>query len=362
MQFAKKAFLFLVVPVFIILLLATSVDVGFIKIATRPQNVKNLVNNADFKLIIDSEIEHSKPSTMNVTVVSFADPEVRKAAYDSFGPPLKESSGQIIDGVYAWLEGKTPKPSFKVDLTDARNQFVSEVADSARKRAAKLPVCQYTVKVSGYNVFTTKCRPPGVSPVQIAQQVRYDLISGQGFFQNPVITADNIKSGNSDQTIFDDQLKGAPRQYQLAKKTPFILSFLTVLAAIGVVFLSKDWKVGLRRVGIIMISTGVVMLIFAWGSNRVVSTKLIPRITNEDPILQQYLRSWATDVTHQIDKNYWLFGGLYTILGGAFMSTVYVLSKRQAPKTYRLKRSTEQPEPETDSKTQDPKLKSGGQH
>ena len=74
-----------------------------------------------------------------------------------------------------------------------------------------------------------------MTPAAVAALVQNDIASGQGFLKEPVITADTIKSGNSDQSVFSDQLKNAPQAYQKVKKTPMILAVLALAFLITVV-------------------------------------------------------------------------------------------------------------------------------
>jgi hypothetical protein len=72
------------------------------------------------------------------------------------------------------------------------------------------------------------------------------------------------------------------------------------------------------------------MLIFSWGLNRAVSTKVVPKITLDNAVLQQDIRNLVTDIAQQIDKNYWFFGGLYTVLGAGGIATAEAF-RRRAP-------------------------------
>jgi len=164
-----------------------------------------------------------------------------------------------------------------------------------------------------------------------AAQVKDSLLSGQGFLDNATITAANIKNGGSNQSVFTDQLKSAPKQYQRAKKTPAILIILTILSGVGIVFLSKTWQKGLRHVGINLVVIGLIMLVFSWALNRTVSTKITPKIKVDNVILQQDVRNLMTDLAQQIDKSYWGFGVIYTLLGTAAIGGAWYHHKKSKP-------------------------------
>src|SRR5262249_11460494 len=150
--------------------------------------------------------------------------------------------------------------------------------------------------------------------------VKSAVINNQDFLSNTVITPDNVQvvsecvrhTANdsepcvpvSKKSIF--KLDGAnelPKQYQNAKKTPWILSILTILVGAGIVFLSSTWRKGLRHIGINLLIIGLVMLVFSWALNQAVTKKIVPKIKVDNAIFQQDIRNLVTDLAQQIDKN-----------------------------------------------------------
>jgi len=100
---------------------------------------------------------------------------------------------------------------------------------------------------------------------------------------------------------------------------------------VGIVFLSSTWQKGLRHIGINLVVIGLIMLVFSYALNRTVSTKVVPKIKLENAVLQTDIRNLATDLTQQIDKNYWFFGGLYTALGAGGIAAAEVFRRRNMP-------------------------------
>jgi uncharacterized membrane protein (UPF0136 family) len=156
-------------------------------------------------------------------------------------------------------------------------------------------------------------------------------LGSKGFLDQTKFSSSDIKNENTKRSVFDDQLKQAPKQYQRAKKTPVILITLTILVGLGVVFLSRNWIIGLRHIGINLALIGALMLLFAWGLNRAVSTKVVPQIKINNAVFQQDIRKLATDITQQIDKNYWMFGGVYAVLGAGSIAAAEVFKRRNQP-------------------------------
>ena len=181
-----------------------------------------------------------------------------------------------------------------------------------------------------FDAFNATCLPAGISPITTAEQVRAALASEQDFLGNTTLTPTDVKNGGSQQSIFTDQLKDAPKQYQAVKKTPLILTALTILAGLGVVFLSSGWPKGLRHMGIDLLIIGVIMLAGAWALNQAATKDIVPKIKVDNVALQQDVRNLATDLVQQIDKNYWFFGGLYSVLGAAAITGGEVFRRRQS--------------------------------
>jgi hypothetical protein len=87
----------------------------------------------------------------------------------------------------------------------------------------------------------------------------------------------------------------------------------------------------LRHIGINLLIIGLVMMLFAWALNRTVGNNITPKIKIDNAVLQQDIRSLVTDVSQQVDKNYWYFSGLYTALGLAAISSVEIWRRKNRP-------------------------------
>jgi hypothetical protein len=70
------------------------------------------------------------------------------------------------------------------------------------------------------------------------------------------------------------------------------------------------------------------MMIFSYGLNRAVSTKVVPKIKVDNAVLQQDVRKLVSDLSQQIDKNYWFFGGFYTVLGAGGITAAEISRRR----------------------------------
>jgi hypothetical protein len=338
MHILKRVALGILSPLFIFLLFATAFDIGFVRTATQPVKVKKLVAESGiYNAVVPNVLQQTKSITTAYGSIPVTDPAIKKAASASLPPQfIQENTELAIDNVYSWLDGKIARPNFQIDLTGAKTLFANNIADSLQKRLNTLPACTLaqsrTIAVAGsFDAYNATCLPRGVSSAAIAEQLKASIVSQKEFLQDPTINAANITNNNG-QSVFDQpKLRSIPKQYQRAKKTPLILSLLTILAGVGIVFLSSTWQKGLRHIGINLLIIGLVMMLFAWALNRTVSNNITPKIKIDNAVLQQDIRSLVTDVSQQVDKNYWYFSGLYTALGLAAISSVEIWRRKNRP-------------------------------
>ncbi len=346
---ARKVGLAILSPLFIFLLFATAFDVGFVRTATHPNIVKKLVAESGiYDSVVPNILSQNPQITTSLGTISSSDPTVTKAANTALSPSyIEKSTETAIDSIYAWLDGKTTQPDFKLDLSGAKNDFASNIAASVQQKLSSLPPCttaqNLAIARSGqYDYFNATCLPRGVGPAAAATQVQTSIAHSQDFLNQPTISANNIGSigastacqgvqtcGNS--KFFIDH-QNIPKQYQRAKKTPIILSILTILCGAGIVLLSSSWQRGLRHVGINLVIIGAIMLVFSWALNRTVSTQVVPKIKIDNALFQKDVRSLVTDLTQQVDKNYWYFGAVYLAVGVSSIAVSEILQRRMGPK------------------------------
>ena len=317
MVFVRKFFLVLATTVLPIFLFTAAVDFGIVRILGNPAPVKEtLADSGIYSSAVNSALDQAKQVSGVSGQVPLSDPAIRSAAAQAFNPQfIQQSTETVIDSFYQWLDGQTPLPDFRIDLTNVKTQFAANVAEAARQRAATLLVCTTANPSTNFEAFSASCLPKGLTPAAVATNVQNTITNGQGFLDHPIVTADSIKSNGSNVSVFADQLKNLPSQYQKAKKTPLILAVLTLIMLVGVVFLSSSWKRGLHRAGMTLAIIGVFILVLAWAVNRVVTTKITPQLKLNNAVLQDKVRTLINDVMNQVDKTYMIVGGGYAVLG-----------------------------------------------
>ena len=354
MTILRRIFLSLLSPFFIFLLFATAFDVGFVRTATHPATVKKLVADSGiYNTVVSSSLQQLKSINTSAGTIDSNNPLVQKAANQAVTPMyVQQQAESAIDNVYQWLNGDVAQPNFKIDLNAQKDQFAKNAASSLQQQLAGLPRCTTAAQIQSYNVLNATCLPPGVTAQNVSSQIQSDL-SNSDFLSQANISTANIQNDKTGKSVFDQpNVQNIPKKYQLAKKTPFILTVLLVLTGLGVIFLSKTWQIGLRHVGINLVVIGVLMLALSYFLPRVVSTQVAPKLHLNSADLKLDLNKVVNDVAQQIDKNYWFFGGLYTIVGAGAIVGSEIHRRKHAPAPHPAsEKSQHQTEDEQDPET-----------
>ncbi len=327
MNFLRKVLLVLLTPLFLVLLFTTAMDVGVVDTVSDPSNVKKiLADSGVYGTAVNSLLDQAKKTTHDGSGVDLQNALVRSAANATFTPQyVQQNTEKVVDSVYDWLDGKTSEPQFKIDLRPLKSQFAADVAQAVKSRSASLPACKSAASASKAlaDPVTAPCLPAGVSAAKAGRQAAATILNGKGFLDNTTIDANSVKSNNfsiepspaNRASVFDDQLKSLPQQYQKAKRSPLILGVTTILVGLAIFFLRASRRKALRHLGPTLLLVGLFMLAFAWGLNYGVAQKAIPKIKLNNAVVQADVRKVALDVEQKVDQNYWLFGGVYGALG-----------------------------------------------
>ncbi|HET7827514.1 MAG TPA: hypothetical protein VFK97_01455 [Candidatus Saccharimonadales bacterium] len=333
MNILRRLVLSLVGSLFVFLLFVTAFDVGFIRTATQPVTVKKLAADSGiYNSVVTSALDQLKSINTSVGTIDASNPLVQKAANQAVTPQyVQAQANAAIDNIYQWLNGAIAQPNFNIDLNGQKDQFAKNAADSLQQELSGLPRCTTLAQIRGFSVLNAVCLPPGITAQAIAAQVQTDL-SNSDFLNQANISSANIKDQATGQSIFDsNKAQQIPSKYQLAKKTPWILAILTVLSGLGVVFLSRTRRAGLRRVGVSLAIVGLLILALSFFLPKVVSQDIAPKLKVNGNGVSLNLAKVVNDIALQVDRNYWFFGGLYTTAGAVALVTAEVARRRPRP-------------------------------
>ncbi len=244
-----------------------------------PTHIKAALKTSNvYSSAVQSLLDQAKKSTESSSNsdVPINDPVIQQAATSAFSPSFLESSTEtIIDGTYHWLDGKTPRPDFQVDVSVAKQNFITAVANYAGQRVTGLAVCnrQQLLALQGQDInpFTVPCRPPGTNVPAEQQKLINQLSSNADFLPNTTISASSLPKDEQGQTAFD-KAQNAPKAYQFSKSSPWLLATISVLLALAVLFLHETKRRGARSLGITFLSIGLILglstLLISWALHK----------------------------------------------------------------------------------------------
>lgn len=245
-----------------ILLVVLPVSIALSLAVGSPAALKDAISSSGiYESFVGAVLDKSvREATDENTRKLLSDPGVQNAVKQSFTPEvLRGTTEPVADGVFNWLEGRTPEPVFSIDLSQPRQKLTDNLAAYATKRAETLPPCTLTQLRNlpeNPDILSIPCLPPGVNAAQAAEEFAGRVLTSAELIKNPVVTNQTLL-GTQSQAFRDSP---APAVYQAFKRSPWLLGVLTILAGLGLVLLHHDRRRGLRAVAVSLAGCGVFLL------------------------------------------------------------------------------------------------------
>jgi hypothetical protein len=320
-----------------------AIDIGFLRTAGSPKPVKNLLASSGiYNTIISNVLDQDGQVTAGNLTIPLKDPLVKSSIDSTYNQQFVQSSAEgAIDSIYSWLDGKSASPSFNINLSSQKDALAGKLATAVETRAATLPRC--TAPPVNTNPFDATCLPPGVTPAQLADNVRSNIQNSTDFLKDQSITPEKFKKENSNQSVFQNQ--NLPKGYQHLKSTPILLAILALVWIAAAFFLSASRLAALRNIGLIFLVTGLFLLLLSIGLNKALDDKVIPKIKMSDTALQDASRKLVHNGAHQINSTVIVIGTIYTVIGALATASYFFTSRQHKPAT--AEPAAPQPAPET---------------
>ena len=270
-----------------------------------------------------------------------ADPGIKAAAEKAFTPQLLQTSAEnVINGVFAWMQGLTTEPQFTIDLTSARTELGNNIAAYAEKRAKSLPTCtlqQLRTMSPDIDLLQIPCVPPGVDVSALAQQYSQKFLNDSDFLKDPVITSQTITKNNG--RSLADQLRAVPPVYHALNVSRWILLGVVLLLTALLIFARRNKRAGVKHVAWTLIGVAtflVIYLIIYWFVFDHATTARAA--TNVD---QALWTDGAKALIHDFNKIILWFSAGYIALGSTALVTLRFWPKQPT------QTQTDTPQPET---------------
>jgi len=255
----------LVVLLFISTLLTFGVGYGLLRIFGNADSVKGaLANSGIYQSIVEDALQQTQQGQTETgdNKIPLDRPEVQNIIKNAASPELLQTKTEnALDSLYAWIHGETPTLAFNLEVSDIKSNLATGIEQYVTQHVASLPAC--TPGQAGNatdDPFNAACRPEGVDPAQLAAQTKDKLLTGE-FMEDTTISADTIKTDDG-QTLAQ-KVGEVPNIYQGVSWGIYGAGILALLSAIGVVFLSINWRSGIKKLSIIVIVVGVLTAGFA---------------------------------------------------------------------------------------------------
>ena len=250
-----------------------------------------------------------------------------KAALQAGLPPqtVQSFTEQIVNSTYAWVHGQTTTPNFSIDLTSTKQAMADNLATYVQQKVSALPVCSgpEAVPPDASEVLQLTCRPPELSVSALVSQVRQQVL-GSGIIKDSTITTNSVK--NAQGVPLSQEFSYVPKAHRYFVWSLLALPGVIALSALGVLFLARSKRAGVRRLSFTLITTGIysiaIALLSAWGLNRLAGS-LAGQGTGLAALQSSFVK--VADILATDLRGWWLgFGVGYVVLGVIGMVIVHV--------------------------------------
>jgi hypothetical protein len=286
-----------------------------------PDPLKNALDKSGlYEVAIAEAVQNAGRQTTGDTGQPIIDnPRVQEVVEQAIPPDfVREKSNTVIDSVYSWLHGDTDRLQFNLDLTEAQTKLADGMAGYTEQHLASLPVCTAADTTAATDPVNATCVPPDFDRAAAAQTVREEILNNGGIISdNGTLSAGDLKG--SDGTPLDQQLRAVPAVYEQVKWGTIITGVLAILCLILVLLFGGGYRVGVKRLGVIALSTGAVSALLAWGSGFALR-KLLAAIDSANGSAFQEAGIKAIQLITQEVRDWWLAYGL--ILAGAGIAAI----------------------------------------
>lgn len=227
----------------------------FVMLVGSAAPVKEALGKANlYDRVVDVVLQQSTAAG-NQGTVPLDDATIKTLVEQVFsGQQIKQYSENFIDGTYTWLEGKSPEPTFKIDLTAARQTIATSVADKAAARLTSLPPCT-KIPTGQLDPFSIDCLPPGLNVEREKQRILSEMLASKEFLPQTVITADQLPKDSSGKTFAQAHTE-IPTYFKWLSILPWLLAAMTIPTIAVLIWLGNDKRRAIRSVGRTLIAVG----------------------------------------------------------------------------------------------------------
>lgn len=343
MDFLRKAGVFLAASLLPLVLFSFGLGFSILQVYGQPDRIKNALETSNaYDTFISDMLSEARSSANGLGEGIPADrPEVKQIIENAVSPEyLKGQTEGFLDGIYAWVKGESKQLQLEINFTDARTRLADGLAQYAANRAASLPPCTTPVDPATFDAMNAECLPPGISPAAAAEIVRQEV--NNEIFEDPVITQDDLKNDQGEP--LQQQLQDVQGAYDGLVTGLWVSGILALLLAAAVILLSKPWRAGVKRAGIIFISVGALSAALA-AVGAFLFKQLAESLAAEGSV-QSSLANVASILANDF-RTWWLgYGIILLVLGVGGLVALKFVKAGKEPGEPELSARPNDPEPD----------------
>ncbi len=234
----------------------------------KPDTIQGILRESGvYDQIVPSIIQDAQTSTTDQNAQQLlSDPEVQAIITAAVSPKvIDQSITSITNGVAPWLKGDAAEPSFRVDLSDTKNQLVTDLNTYIEKRTAALPICtpqQLQTTDFQKDILNLPCRPDGIAPSMVASNFTNNIIEQISFLRDPVIDSDTLinDARQKGQSVESSSL---PSLYQAVMNARWVVLAQAIILLTLLVAARRNKLAGGVIVAKVLITVGLALGIIA---------------------------------------------------------------------------------------------------
>lgn len=286
------------------------------------------------KLVEKQQSEKSGPSSAE-SDSKIDTAALTRAAKAAFPPDvLQENVETVLTSAYDWLEGKTDKLVFSLDLADEKATFVEALGNEASSKLSSLPACTNEQISEDFDPFSASCLPTGTDINAQVAQLKNEVASSDSILPDTSLSSEDIKVNiDGEQQTIDQAFSEAPRWYGWFKSSPLLLGCLILINGVLIFLLSRPKLNGLKKLAWTFGPVGIALLLFG-SAGKLMAAQLAEHPTRigggGDGIAENMLGPLAAKVGSSISTWNLVIGGVYLFIA-AICLTIYLILKKKNP-------------------------------
>ncbi|HMS50541.1 MAG TPA: hypothetical protein PKA02_03870 [Candidatus Saccharibacteria bacterium] len=314
----------------VILLAITSILV----LQFRPPHIKNWLRSSGiYATLPDYLVGQASKASSGADSAFFGDPGVQAAAKQAVTPVfLEQTGGQIIDGSFQWLDGKTEKPSFSIDLQPQKVAFASGLSSYLKTRYLSLPACPPRSIPTSTELLKITCRPAfGFDVDAEIAKLTSTIVSSDNFLPQVTLSADTFQAQANDGTkepVYQ-RFQQVKRVYSYVRLVPVALGFMSILLIAIIMLGFHDHRRAAKKIGVTLVMSGLLLGVGA-ALERFIAPFIKTNVAkgNLDTTIRTALEKGIDAFIHDLTKQGFIASGLITLCGALVLLSLQVVSRR----------------------------------